>query len=75
MWLKDGKRHLYEKYENECARQGSRPISRSKFFEGLNAGDFKEMIEMAGLCNICDEVGAQNFEIVLNSLGLPNSDG
>jgi hypothetical protein len=29
--------------------------------------NLKEMAEMAGLCNICDEVGAQNFES-LNTL-------
>ena len=47
--------------------QGSRPISKTKFLEGLNAENFKEMVEMAGLCNICDEVGARNFES-LNTL-------
>jgi hypothetical protein len=62
LWLKDGKHHLYDKYKEECCRRGSRPISRTKFLEGLNAGNFKEMVEMAGLCNICDEVGARNFE-------------
>ena len=61
MWLKDGKSHLYEKYKKECLRVGNKPISESKFRDGLNAGNFREMVEMAGLCNICDEVGAKNW--------------
>ena len=28
----------------------------------LSAGNVKEMVEMAGLCNICDEVGTRTFE-------------
>lgn len=67
LWLKDGKHHLYEKYKQECSRQSIRPISETKFLEGLNAGNFKEMMEMAGLCHICDEMGARNFES-LNAL-------
>ena len=62
LWLKDGKHHLYEKYKQQCSKQGTKPISETKFLKGLNAGNFKEMVEMAGLCNICDEVGARNFE-------------
>lgn len=62
LWLKDGKHHLYEKYKSECSKQGCKPISETKFMEGLSAENFKEMVEMAGLCNICDEVGARNFE-------------
>ena len=34
----------------------------SKFRKGLNAGNFKEMVKMAGLSNICDDVGAQNWK-------------
>ena len=62
MWLKDGRSHLYQKYRTECENAGRKPISESKFREGLNAGNFKEMVKMAGLCNICDEVGAQNWK-------------
>ena len=62
MWLKDGKHHLYEKHKEECASQGCKPI-RTKFLEPLNAGNFKEMIEMAGLCNICDEVGHEILKL------------
>lgn len=62
MWLKDGRFHLYQKYRTECENAGRKPISESKFREGLNAGNFKEMVKMAGLCNICDEVGAQNWK-------------
>lgn len=62
LWLKDGKHHLYEKYKSECSKQGCKPISETKFMAGLSAGKFKEMVEMAGLCNICDEVGARSFE-------------
>ena len=61
MWLKDGKSHLYRKYKNECIKSGNRPISESKFRDRLKAGNFKEMVEMAGLCNICDEVGTKNW--------------
>ena len=62
LWLKDGKHHLYEKYKSECSKQSCKPISETKFMAGLSAGNFKEMVEMAGLCNICNEVGARNFE-------------
>ena len=61
MWLKDGKNHLYRKYKIECINSGNRPISESKFRDGLKAGNFKEMVEMVGLCNICDEVGTKNW--------------
>ena len=37
--------------------------------EGLSAGNFKEMVEMARLCNICEELGARNFENVDTLLG------
>ena len=60
--MAEGKHHLYEKYKQECSKQGTRPISETKFLNGPTAGNFKEMVEMAGLCNICDEVGARNFE-------------
>ncbi|KAJ7382542.1 hypothetical protein OS493_034433 [Desmophyllum pertusum] len=36
-------------------------IRKTKFYEGLQASNFKEMVEMAGLCNICTENGAENF--------------
>lgn len=62
IWLKDDKSHLYEKYKEECLRLGRKPISESKFRNGLNAGNFEEMREMAGLCNICDELGASNWK-------------
>ena len=51
------------KYKEECASQGCKPINRTKFLEGLNAGNFKEVIEMAGLCNICDEVGHEILKL------------
>ncbi len=71
MWLKDSKNHLYTKYRAECEASGRRPISETKFRDGLNAGNFKEMSQMVGLCNICDEIGARNwefFETVINDL-------
>ena len=40
MWLKDGRSHLYQKYTTECKNAGRKPISESKFREGLNAGNF-----------------------------------
>ena len=71
MWLRDSKNHLYAKYRAECEATGRRPISETKFREGLNAGNFKEMLQMVGLCNICDEIGARNWEFlesVINEL-------
>jgi hypothetical protein len=62
MWLKDGKGNLYKKYKEECVKEGRKPISESKFRDGLNAGNFKEMVRMTGLCNICDDVGAKNWD-------------
>ena len=62
MWLKDEKSYLYKKYRNECVKLGTKPISESKFRDGIKVGNFKEMAEMAGLCNICDEVGTQNWK-------------
>ena len=41
-----------------------RPISFSTFFKGLSAGNFKMMAEKAGLCNICTELGVENFILV-----------
>ena len=69
MWLKDGKSHLYKKYHNECIKLGTKPISESKFRDGIKAGNFKEM---ADLCNICDEVSTRNwkkFEELIEMLG------
>ena len=64
MWLRDSKNHLYTKYKAECEATGRRPISETKFREGLNTGNFKEMLQMVGLCNICDEFGARNWEFL-----------
>ena len=60
MWLRDSKNHLYAKYKAECSKAGKKPISETKIRQGLNAGNFKEMAQMVGLCNICDEIGAKN---------------
>ena len=35
------------------------------FYNGLKAGNFKRMSEQAGLCNICTEYGAQNFQNIV----------
>lgn len=66
MWLRDTKNHLYAKYRAECEANGRRPISETKFPQGLNAGNFKEMVQMVGLCNICDEIGARNWDCLDN---------
>ena len=60
-WLKNGKKNLYRKYK-ECKNEGRKPISESKFRDGLSAGNFKEMARMTGLCNICNEVGAKSWD-------------
>ena len=62
MWLKNSPAHLYSKYREECKTTGRRPISETKFRDGLKAGNFREMAQMVGLCNICDEVGARNWD-------------
>ena len=36
-------------------------LGKTKFYKGLQAGNFKELVEMTGLCNICTENGAENF--------------
>ena len=51
MGLRDSKNHLYAKDRAEC---------EASFTKVLNAGNFKEMLQMVGLCNICDEIGARN---------------
>ncbi|CAB3998963.1 Hypothetical predicted protein [Paramuricea clavata] len=58
----DNKVHLYKKYKEECCKNGRCPISETKFCQGLEAGNFKEMAQMVGLCNICDVIGARNWE-------------
>ena len=55
LWLKHNKSKLYEKYAEESKRNGRRTISRTMFYQGLEAG----------LCNICREYGAENFENLL----------
>jgi len=62
MWLKDGIKHLYDKYKLECQREGRSHISESTFRKGLKAGNFKDMAEMFGLCNICHEYGERNWQ-------------
>ena len=37
MWLKDAKSHLYKKYHDECITLGTKPISESKFRDGIKA--------------------------------------
>ena len=41
---------------------GEKPIGRTLFYNGLAAANFHQLEEMAGLCNICTETGAENFE-------------
>jgi hypothetical protein len=40
MWLRDNKVHLYKKYKEECCKNGRRPMSETKFRQGLEAGNF-----------------------------------
>ena len=62
MWLKKNKARLYQHYREECTKKERKPIGKTKFYEGLDAGNFHEMAEMAGLCNHCTEYGGQNFQ-------------
>ena len=64
MWLKQNKSALYDRYKQECGQLEIKPISFSTCFKGLSAGNFKIMAEKAGLCNICTELGAENFILV-----------
>ena len=61
LWLKQNKSALYERYKRECEQLEIRAISFSTFFKGISAGNFRIMAEKAGLCNICTELGAENF--------------
>ena len=56
---------LYEMYSAETTQNGRRVISQSIIYHGLEAGNFKEVRELAGLRNICSEWGrggAENFQ-------------
>ena len=53
LWLKQNKNRLDEKYAEESKRNRCRTISKTMFYQGLEAGNFRELQEMAGLCNIC----------------------
>lgn len=68
MWLKKNKARLYEQYVEECKENEKKPIGKTKFYEGLQAGNFHEMAEMAELCNHCTEYGAGNFQDLENFL-------
>ena len=46
MWLRDSKNHLYAKYKAECSKGRKKPISETKFHQGPNAGNFKEMAQI-----------------------------
>ncbi|KAL9956877.1 hypothetical protein ACROYT_G038430 [Oculina patagonica] len=61
LWLKQNKSALYDRYKQECQQLKIKAISFSTFFKGISAGNFKIMAEKAGLCNICTELGAENF--------------
>ena len=61
LWLKQNKSGLYERYKRECEQLEIRAISFSTFFKGISARNFRTMAEKAGLCNICTELGAENF--------------
>ena len=45
MWLRNSKT-TYMRNTAECKATGRRPISQTKFREGLNTGNFKEMLQM-----------------------------
>ena len=69
LWLKQNKNALYNRYKQECEQSGVKPISLSMFYNGISAVNFRIIAEKAGLCNICTELGAENF-IALNELFL-----
>ena len=41
---------------------GEKPIGRTLFYNRLTAANFHQLTKMAGLCNICTESGAENFD-------------
>ena len=49
-------------YHKKCEETGEKPILRTLFYNGLTAANFHQLTEMAGLCNICAESGAENFD-------------
>ena len=69
MWLRDNKIHLYKKYKEECCKNGQRPISETKFRQGLEAGNFKEMAQMVGLV-----IGARNWKALNDIIGELNKE-
>ena len=67
LWLKQNNNALYNRYKQECEQSGVKPIRFSMFYNGISAANFKIIAEKAGLCNICIELGTENF-IALNEL-------
>lgn len=60
--LKHNKEKLFSMYHKKCEEMGEKPIGRTLFYNGLSAANFHQLTEMAGLCNICTESGAENFD-------------
>ena len=48
-------------YQQKCQEMDETPIGRTLFYNGLVSANFHQLEEMAGLCNICTENGAENF--------------
>ena len=49
-------------YREKCEEISETSIGRTLFYDGLAAANFQQLEEMAGLCNICTESGAENLE-------------
>ena len=60
--LKHNQEKLFSMYREKCEEMSETPIGRTLFYDGLAAAKFHQLEEMAGLCNICTESGAENFE-------------
>ena len=59
--LKHNKEKLFSMYQQKCQEMDETPIGRTLFYNGLMSANFHQPEEMAGLCNICTENGAENF--------------
>ena len=68
-------------YRQKCLEMDETPVGRTLFHNGLMSPNFHQLEEMACLCNICTENGAENFgnlnklEEKIELLWLQNNEG
>ena len=72
MWLRDSKNHLYRKYKAEYLKTGRKQISETKFCQGHNAGNVKEMAQMVGLLTFVMRL--ENLDDIISQFSTAVSD-